>query len=926
MGDYVNRDLSGRPQIDTPVKKGRNVVAVIGIDQYRHNQILSNAVSDARGVRELFTNQLDYVEIVPALFDENATGAEITRFVRDELNDRLEEDDSLVLFFSGHGYTETRRVGSREVKIGYLIPVDGLNPQAEKYSTFIKIASFLEDVANLPARHVLVILDACDSGFALGGAARKDRGAARYQDEMSRKMSRKVITSAMDQQPALDGGPVPGHSLFTGTLIEAVAMGKADEGRKGFITGRELGLFLQQNVAMHSISKQTPDFGEFELDDGGDLVISLLGETHNRQLAMEALQAGRHGLAIGQFTNDKRRYLFSASQFQQAVRQAQLGKLALPEAELGLGEALLMAGELPEAVRVLEDLVSRDKQEHATDASFWLGLAYARQKMLELAEREFRSWLGNNPDHRDAGWVSQYVDWLSDRQDQIAGRFHALLIGINDYQAKNLVPLQGCVNDVKNLIMPILEKRFNLKKKDCKLLTDQFATRRRISDAFGRLSKNAGYSDTVLVYFSGHSIPTEDPLYPGFNDADPYLLVYDTKEEQGRYSNVFSARELHELMKAIPAVNKTLVLDTHASRVMIDFAELEGDYNLVLASDTSETAYEWSVNVDGEDLKCGMMSGALYTLLQSAVDLKTYTYRQWINDAIQITQAASYAANFPGLQTPLFIGEGGQTVFGGTDPFLTAFELSYRKSWDELTVQQLHRRYQQFDGIYEIKSPRLYEAFGVAFRKKGYFQFSLDALLAGLEHFPEGYPGLVRELATTRLLGGLTDAAREDWIIYNGLCQKDEQDLLQSLSTKLNNLVEAHPKVKVLLVNVSRKELEEQVPEDVNPAFEEVTTGRYSMAIDHLRAVLEIQFGKETFDLEVYTREDILSAQDEITGLGKLFSPDQPALVCIFGLTDVSPVSTGLPGNFIQDLKQAAEGKPVFLWIQRDPRKVQSPW
>jgi hypothetical protein len=99
----------------------------------------------------------------------------------------------------------------------------------------------------------------------LGEAARSFRDAVRYQKDLTNRRSRKVITSAQREQSAIDGGPVPGHSLFTGTLIHGFNRGEADIEGNGLITGSELGLFVQQKVAQASGSAQTPDFGSFQL-------------------------------------------------------------------------------------------------------------------------------------------------------------------------------------------------------------------------------------------------------------------------------------------------------------------------------------------------------------------------------------------------------------------------------------------------------------------------------------------------------------------------------------------------------------------------------------------------------------------------------------------------------------------------------------
>ncbi len=103
-----------------------------------------------------------------------------------------------------------------------------------------------------------------------------------------------MITSARREQLALDGGPVPGHSLFTGTLVDGFNWGKADLDGNGVIPSSELGLFIQQKVGQASQSRQTPDFGSFYLDDRGEMVISLRNQSFDalKARAFSALQTG----------------------------------------------------------------------------------------------------------------------------------------------------------------------------------------------------------------------------------------------------------------------------------------------------------------------------------------------------------------------------------------------------------------------------------------------------------------------------------------------------------------------------------------------------------------------------------------------------------------------------------------------------------
>ena len=278
-----------------PVKQGRSLVVAIGINEYAHWQKLKNAVQDAVGFQQALIDKLGFVAPIPPLLDSAATKDAIESLIEEQLRDVLEEDDSLVLFFAGHGHTRVEQLS----ETGFIVPVDARKPGSKEYwGDYIRLSHWLEEIAELPARHILVILDSCHSGFALGEAAKSFRDAVRYQQDVSSRRSRKVITSAQREQPALDGGPIPGHSLFTGTLINSFNWGAADLDGNGLITSSELGLFIQQRVGQASESAQTPDFGSFHLDDRGEMVISLRNQSFDalKARAFSALQTGQFTL------------------------------------------------------------------------------------------------------------------------------------------------------------------------------------------------------------------------------------------------------------------------------------------------------------------------------------------------------------------------------------------------------------------------------------------------------------------------------------------------------------------------------------------------------------------------------------------------------------------------------------------------------
>ncbi|HEX4423173.1 MAG TPA: caspase family protein [Kofleriaceae bacterium] len=259
-------------------RPGRNLIAVIGIDRYQqaqHWRPLLNAVNDAREAVALFKG-LGFAEVAPMLTDDFATGRRIQALATDELV-TLSSNDSLVLFYAGHGGGRRHHLDGSEVTTGYLIPVDA----DDRVSTWINLDAWLYAVALLPARHILVILDACHSGIALNSAIRW-RNNDSFRDEalatLNARRSRRVITSGLSGQAVLDNGPLPGHSLFTGCLIDALTHGLKKSGRL-MITGSELGLYVQRHIETYSCSHQTPDFGAFAFDARGEMMIPIIDQS-----------------------------------------------------------------------------------------------------------------------------------------------------------------------------------------------------------------------------------------------------------------------------------------------------------------------------------------------------------------------------------------------------------------------------------------------------------------------------------------------------------------------------------------------------------------------------------------------------------------------------------------------------------------------
>lgn len=250
----------------------RRVITVIGIDGYTALPRLKNAVSDAKGVRELFVNSFGFQEPVPPLFNEAATKEAIEDLIEDQLRKKLRPNDELILFFAGHGCTREERIGPLDKSTSFIAPV---NAQPEQWKTKIKVKNLLDSINSLDVRCALVILDACNSGLHLDDLLWTARSGTDRYKRASHKLGRKLLASARKDQLARDDGPVPNHSLFTGTLIRGLQEREVDWDQNGFVTCQELGLYVEQRVAQATEHAQTPGFGCFGQDKGGELFIPL---------------------------------------------------------------------------------------------------------------------------------------------------------------------------------------------------------------------------------------------------------------------------------------------------------------------------------------------------------------------------------------------------------------------------------------------------------------------------------------------------------------------------------------------------------------------------------------------------------------------------------------------------------------------------
>ncbi len=181
----------------------------------------------------------------------------------------------LLVFFSGHGYTMKQAWGG---DMGYIIPSDAPNPNInpEGFKDKAIDMEMMEVYAKrMDSKHALFMFDCCFSGsiFSMSKAAPAVIGY-----KTSKPVRQFITAGGADEE-------VPDESIFCQQFASGL-QGDADMNNDGFISGSELGEYLQTTVINYSYNAQHPQYGKIRNPnlDKGDFIF-ILGNTENEYIA-----------------------------------------------------------------------------------------------------------------------------------------------------------------------------------------------------------------------------------------------------------------------------------------------------------------------------------------------------------------------------------------------------------------------------------------------------------------------------------------------------------------------------------------------------------------------------------------------------------------------------------------------------------------
>ncbi|MBK7369437.1 MAG: caspase family protein [Candidatus Eisenbacteria bacterium] len=197
------------------------------------------------------------------------------------------EGDLVLVYFSGHGYEEEGRA--------YLLPANA-DLTALDYSA-IERDAFVRQIDKIPARKVVVVLDACHSGGVNRGGKGVGKDAAlsnRYYDSFASSQGRAFIASSSGGELSWEDEDSR-HGVFTQSLVQALS-GAADiQPADGLVTLHEVQQYLEGSVSDWAGRRGKSQHPQVNLESArGDMPLAI-----NQAFLEEQSQelAARHDLA-----------------------------------------------------------------------------------------------------------------------------------------------------------------------------------------------------------------------------------------------------------------------------------------------------------------------------------------------------------------------------------------------------------------------------------------------------------------------------------------------------------------------------------------------------------------------------------------------------------------------------------------------------
>jgi len=221
---------------------------IIGVSEYLDTDLnLAEPVNDAQKLYDILTTEYTF-EKENITFLKSPTKAEIFATL-ENMRHSIGKNDNLLIFYAGHGSWD------EEMEVGYWLPSDATKDNRVNWMSTADITNYIRVI---PAKHTLLIADACFSGSIF--RSRSINNNSKEVAQLYELPSRNAITSGTLKE-------VPDKSVFLKYLLE-----KLKENNDKYLSSEKL--FSTMKTGVINNGDNIPQYGTIQKtgDEGGDFI------------------------------------------------------------------------------------------------------------------------------------------------------------------------------------------------------------------------------------------------------------------------------------------------------------------------------------------------------------------------------------------------------------------------------------------------------------------------------------------------------------------------------------------------------------------------------------------------------------------------------------------------------------------------------
>lgn len=230
-------------------KGGRYHALLIGVENYNDYAInnLNKPIDDCQALAKTLTEEYTFESHNIHLLGNPTKEQILNKLIY--LQERLDNDDQLLIFYSGHGIMKN--------EVGYWLPSDADKDRRTKWFSNAELRDY---VNSIKTQHTLIIADACFSGSIFTGGYRDVTEFACA--EMEKIPSRRAMTSGAQTI-------VPDNSVFFKYLLK-----KLKDNTSSCLSAETLYTKIKPAVIYNSPNNHIPQFGVMPQtgDEGGNFI------------------------------------------------------------------------------------------------------------------------------------------------------------------------------------------------------------------------------------------------------------------------------------------------------------------------------------------------------------------------------------------------------------------------------------------------------------------------------------------------------------------------------------------------------------------------------------------------------------------------------------------------------------------------------